>query len=279
MKTSEHNREFWDSQYRFSKFIPGFEELHSEMDRRNDSVSASDKLSRFDTGAHPRQYVEVVERALMGSVLPVFVHGGFWSALTAEEHRFVLEGLLTHNGIVGNVEYRLMPEYGFDDLIADVKAGVELLWEEYHRPILLVGHSAGAHLALSAAMNISSMKLAGVVGLSGIYDLEPMQYCFLQDKLNFKQQQIELHSLTNSTEYPELPVLLGIGEDETAETYRQARFLQARMLGSEYGCNFHIDRGTNHISILFSLSEPDSHIQQVIGEFLDAQKSVNSEYK
>jgi acetyl esterase/lipase len=108
-----------------------------------------------------------------GPVLAVFIHGGFWRA------RFdaaAIAELAMECGRDGywtwNVEYPRvgMAGGGWPGTALAVRAAVRAaVLAAGDRPVALVGHSAGGHLALWAA---GECAVAEVVSLAGVCDLE-----------------------------------------------------------------------------------------------------------
>lgn len=121
--------------------------------------------------------------------LVIFIHGGFWT-LSDDDYGIgpsLADALLPSGIAVALVRYRLGPTYRHPAQAQDVAAAVAHLMREADRygydakRIFLAGHSAGAHLAALVALDvtylsahrISPQSLAGVIALSGIYDLAP----------------------------------------------------------------------------------------------------------
>lgn len=114
------------------------------------------------------------------------LHGGFWRAEWDRRHTYPMCAALAADGFtVAAIEYRRVgqPSGGwpgtFDDVARAVDAAGELIGGQ--RPVLL-GHSAGAHLALWAAARhrqpagspwlcAERPAVAGVVSLAGLCDL------------------------------------------------------------------------------------------------------------
>ena len=105
--------------------------------------------------------------------LALFVHGGYWRPPVDRRHARSLARALADAGYVTcSIEYRRVP--GEPDLtIADVCLALEslpaLLGLDDEIP-LLVGHSAGGHLALIAASRNPHLA-AGVLALAPVTDL------------------------------------------------------------------------------------------------------------
>ena len=111
--------------------------------------------------------------------LVVFIHGGCWLNEYAVGHSRPLCSELAERGLaVYSLEYRRIgdPGGGFPGTFEDIMLAldtVDLLreWDVDTAHPLLVGHSAGGHLALWAAATRPN-SVSGVVGLAAIADLE-----------------------------------------------------------------------------------------------------------
>jgi len=121
--------------------------------------------------------------------LLAFIHGGFW-LLPDDNFRIgaALAEQLVRDGVaVALIRYRLAPANRHPAQAEDVAAAVARLIKDsakYHldaRRIYLAGHSAGGHLASLVGLNsrylsrhgIDKNPLAGIVSISGLYDLNP----------------------------------------------------------------------------------------------------------
>ncbi|MBS2017697.1 MAG: alpha/beta hydrolase [Deltaproteobacteria bacterium] len=145
---------------------------------------------------NPRQTLDVYAPAgRKDAPVVVFVHGGSWIHEDKDEWSFVT-GLygsigvsLAKRGIVTVIpNYRLGPEVDIDGILDDVAAA--LRWTTAHarehggdaRRIVLMGHSAGAHLVALAAIDerqlakrgVDPRIVAGVVALSTVWSIEEM---------------------------------------------------------------------------------------------------------
>jgi dipeptidyl aminopeptidase/acylaminoacyl peptidase len=130
-------------------------------------------------GVIPSQYVEVwspsSERLDEQAPTAVLLHGGYWRD---RYDLHLMDGLaadLSRRGwTVVNVEYRRVGADGggwpatFDDVNAALDAVEEMSDSDTDR-LVVVGHSAGGHLALLAA---ASRPLLGVVALAPVSDLQ-----------------------------------------------------------------------------------------------------------
>jgi acetyl esterase/lipase len=114
----------------------------------------------------------------------IFLHGGCWLAEYGVGHAAPAADALRRLGwAVWTPEYRRVGDAGggdpgtFDDVVRGIHALADLLDEEGLDPaaVVLMGHSAGGHLALWVAgesvFEARGMALRGVVSLAGIASL------------------------------------------------------------------------------------------------------------
>jgi acetyl esterase/lipase len=103
----------------------------------------------------------------------IVIHGGFWrERVAADSIRPLASALTGSNCLVWNVEYPRvgMSGGGWPGTAEAVARALDAaLLEAAGRPVVALGHSAGAHLALWAA---SGRALHGVLALSAVIDLE-----------------------------------------------------------------------------------------------------------
>ncbi len=120
--------------------------------------------------------------AVTRKALPVvFLHGGYWRPEYDRSHARSASGALAEAGwVTALIEYRRVPGEP-DRTVSDVLEAIETLTRvtEFSR-VIVVGHSAGGHLALIAAHR-SPTSIAGVVALA------PLSNLALADELNLDE--------------------------------------------------------------------------------------------
>ena len=120
----------------------------------------------------------------------VFFYGGAWDHGEKNEYRFLGQALAARGIAVIVADYRLYPDVRFPTFLDDGAQAVR--WSADRVGIdrlFIMGHSAGAHIALMLAANtpylasagVDRMKMHGVIGLSGPYDFLPLTSPRLQD--------------------------------------------------------------------------------------------------
>ncbi|GAA4577931.1 alpha/beta hydrolase [Micromonospora coerulea] len=135
-------------------------------------------------GDHPEQVADLRRPAGDGPARPlvVVVHGGFWRAEYDRSHTGPMAAALAALGHpVAQIEYRRtgQPDGGWPHTLTDVLAGVAALpglaaaalpGRVAPVPPVLVGHSAGGHLALYVAAQAPG-TVSGVLALAPVADL------------------------------------------------------------------------------------------------------------
>lgn len=109
--------------------------------------------------------------------LIVFIHGGCWLNQYDIQHSFPLSGALAQAGYaVWSIEYRRTGDAGgaWPGSFDDIRQGLAFAFTLKDYPldldrIVIMGHSAGGHLALLAAAE--NQNIIGVVGLAAITDI------------------------------------------------------------------------------------------------------------
>ena len=109
------------------------------------------------------------------------LHGGFWRLPYGREHVAAIAVDLARRGFaVWNLEYRRVGAAGggWPGTLDDVAAGIDHVRRLADRDaaldperVLLVGHSAGGHLALWAARRFGKVRIAAAAGLAAVADL------------------------------------------------------------------------------------------------------------
>jgi acetyl esterase/lipase len=105
----------------------------------------------------------------------MIIHGGFWRPAYDRTHTGPMAEALAGAGwTVATIEYRRIPGAP-DATVEDVRlavAAVPGLISRQTGKLLLLGHSAGGHLALWAASCCNSPALKGVLALGAVADLQ-----------------------------------------------------------------------------------------------------------
>jgi len=145
--------------------------------------------ARVRYGSDPNQFGEIrLPKGKGPFPLVMNIHGGFWRAKYGLAHAGHLCAALTAKGLATwNIEYRRVgnPGGGWPGTFEDVRDAYRFLPQLAKRyrgdtdKVVVMGHSAGAQLALCLASHEASLKR--VVSLAGVLDLQQAWYLHLSD--------------------------------------------------------------------------------------------------
>lgn len=125
----------------------------------------------------------------------VFFYGGSWQNGERGWYRFVAQALVAEGVHVVIPDYRKYPQVHFPEFMHDAAAALAYVrahageWGGDPDRIVLMGHSAGAHVAALlladerylAEVGMRADDIAGLIGLSGPYDFLPITSRRLQN--------------------------------------------------------------------------------------------------
>lgn len=111
-----------------------------------------------------------------GAPVLVFVHGGYWQALSAAASMYLAPGARSIGWSYAALEYTLAPAAGLPTMVQQVRHGLQLVARAVGDvPLVLAGHSAGAHLAAMVALAAAPpVPVHRTVLVSGVFDLRPL---------------------------------------------------------------------------------------------------------
>ena len=221
----------------------------------------------YDRG--PRQRLDVFPCTRAGAPTLVYIHGGYWQMNDKEPYAFLGEGLLSAGFNLVLVEYTLAPAARLDQIVSEVRRGVTWVIERASEiggdpaRVYVSGHSAGGHLT---AMAMLDPRVAGGLAISGIYDLEPIQLNYLNEKLGLDAAEEDRNSPIRHLPAQAAPLVVTVGLGELPELVRQSEEFAAAW--KRHGL-----RGTylpvakhDHFSILEELARPDGVVLGALRE-------------
>jgi arylformamidase len=217
----------------------------------------------------------------------VFIHGGYWRALSSKEFSCVALGLqpLGISSVV--INYSLCPKVGLDEITRQARAA--LAWVLRHIAahggdpacVAVGGHSAGAHLAAmclqtawAAEYGLAHDPLAAAVLVSGLYDLRPLRYSYLQPQIQLDDGVIRRCSPLFGVRKCRTPTLITWGADESSEFARQSSAFHEAASAAGHRTERVAQPGANHFSAIHGFEDPASALCAWLASALGAARST-----
>jgi acetyl esterase/lipase len=238
-----------DAAYNNSAAVANSAQIVAGWQRR--SALLQDRRRELRYGPEERNVVDVFEHR-KGAPLLAFIHGGYWQMRSRELFYFLAPGPMAHGCNVAFIGYTLAPRKGLDGIVAEVRSALDLLGE----PHVLAGWSAGAHLT---AMAMDHPSVRGGLAISGIYDLEPMRLCYVNEKLRLDEAEARRNSPILKADSGK-PLCIAYGKDELPELRRQSEDYAA-MLES---ARLEPLSGHDHFTILEELASPSGRLTALV---------------
>jgi len=211
--------------------------------------------------------------------LLVFIHGGYWQAMDKSDFSFIAPAYRAAGIGVAIVNYTLAPAAGMDAIVGQIRRSVAFLAREGAAlgvdpgRIFLAGHSAGGHLTAMAMLTdwasfgLATDPISGGCGLSGIFDLEPIRLCYLNQVLGLDAATVRRNSplhLIAAAPPPRGGLILAVGGHETAEFHRQQAEFAASCLARHWRCSVVAQPAEEHFSIVDRFGEPGSLLSTTV---------------
>jgi arylformamidase len=209
--------------------------------------------------------------------LLVFIHGGYWQALDRKDFSFVAEPLVAEGAAVALLGYDLAPAVDMNTIVSQIRQAI--VWLHRHagahgfdpERICLAGHSAGGHLAAMAlatdwrAFGLPADLIKGVCAISGVFDLEPIRLCYLNEVLRLDAEQARRNSPVLLPPQAHCPVMLTVGERETEAFHRQSTAYAAVLRRADLACELIVQPGLDHFAIIMAMTDAANPAVRAIG--------------
>ena len=224
-------------------------------------------------GPHPRQRLDLFRTGQARRGVVAYFHAGYWQSRDKSGFSFLAPPLAADGFDVAVINYPLSPELGVMDIVAAAAAALPVLTALTDQaPLILVGHSAGAQIAVELAMSAASVRasIAGIVSISGVFDLEPLLDTSVNAKLGLDTASARAASPLHRVRPGAPRTLFAVGALETRAFQDQtARMAQAWVDASNAASELTVP-DADHFSILTELSREHGRLRAAIGELAPA---------
>jgi arylformamidase len=236
-------------------------------DYRAEALKAGRAELQLPYGDTPRQTLDLFFPAAgEAAPLAIFVHGGWWRSLESSMFSQMARGLNANGVTVAVAGYDLCPNVAIADIIEQIRRACLFMWQRYSRPMLLVGHSAGGHLAGAMVATDwpalypkapADLVPAGYA-VSGVFDLAPLVSISVNQDLKLDAAEARKVSPLYWTPKPGRVFDAFCGGLESSEFKRQSRMLAEAWQRAGATTRFGEIAGTNHFTVIDALADPQS---------------------
>ena len=220
------------------------------------------RVIRYGPGA--RNIIDFFAGDRDGAIV-VFIHGGYWQAFDGSSFSHLAAGLNAHGIGVAIPSYDLCPTVSVDDIIQQMRAAMREL-ARLGSSLVISGHSAGGHLAACMLAtdwpaydaSLPQDLVIAAYAISGLFELGPLVETSINKALRLDQATARAASplFWNAPGRGSLDAV--VGENESAEYFRQSRIIAERWGAAGLATRFGVVPGANHFTAIAPLATPDS---------------------
>lgn len=229
------------------------------------------------------EVVDLFPAARTGAPVLVFFHGGYWRWGSSLDFSMAAAGPVGYGITVAVANYSLCPAVTISEITRQSRALIAWLYNHVSEfngnpeQIYVAGHSAGGQLVgmllatdWPGAYGLPADLVKGGIAVSGIFDLRPLRYSYLQPKLQLTLETVFSQSPLFNIPAPVPPLLAAVGEQESTEFHRQAHaYLKAlQTSGVQKQGDLLSLQGKHHFSAIDGLVNKESVLCRAIAALL-----------
>ena len=221
-------------------------------------------------GDHPREKLDLFFPNDAPSGLVVIVHGGYWLKFDKSSWSDLAEGALGNGWAVAIPSYTLAPEARIENITHQIGCAITRAAEQVAGPIRLAGHSAGGHLVTRMVCDDSPLlpalleRVEGLVSISGLHDLRPLQLTAMNQQLHLTPKSAALESAVLHRPAGRAQVVCWVGGAERPEFLRQSAVLAETWGRAGAKTQLVVDSGKHHFDVIDGLKDPQSDMTRTL---------------
>jgi len=274
--SSDAQHEYVDGQGRawFPELLAGFQ--------RDSDEAARSQAARLDQayGPHPRQRLDIFPSPAPARGVMLYLHAGYWQSRDKALFRWLAPAFGQRGLHVVLANYPLCPEVTLPALVEALRPALaaahaaEPAWAAL--PLVVAGHSAGAHLASEFGLSECGPPagraghVAGVWAISGIYELEPLRHTTLNERLRLDGPLARRMSPLHRVGRAGMPAVWLVGGGETLEFLRQNRAMHLAWQAQGHWSACVEAPGADHFTVLQRWATLDDGLDAVFDDWWTA---------
>lgn len=220
-----------NTEYMPSQSVPNARDYFAAWARDSAALRGQTPPQELAYGSGEHEWIDVFEPADMARATLLFIHGGYWKAFYKENFSYVAAPLLREGVRVAVMSYDLAPGVTLRHIVRQARVAASLVSRTYLGPLFVSGHSAGGHLTAMIhcadwhAEHLPAPHLAGSIGISGLYDLQPLRHTELQPDLNLSEDEARDLSPVHHRPTSTAPFIVAVGALESRSFHQQSQHL------------------------------------------------------
>lgn len=254
---------YLERQYNNRAAVPEHGEFLADWASRSVAFrERSDGILNLSYGPSARQCLDIFPAAQDFSAVHVFIHGGYWQALSKESFSFLAEKINRNGETAVIVNYDLCPQVTIVEIIDQLRLALHWVGKNITgfggdpARLQVSGHSAGGHLLTCLLTEEQSKKadfcIRRMNSLSGLFDLQPLLQTSVNQALRLDAETAREASplLVTPSSLPVMPELkLYVGELES-DAYKNQSIQLAEAWSAFLPLHFEILESCHHFSIV-----------------------------
>ena len=285
---AQYDPAWLERMYNNRALVPAFPQ-HAQGWERDSAQARAQLACKLDIpyGSGERERLDVFPAERPGSPVVVFIHGGYWRALSKADHSFVAPALHAMGATVVVPGYTLCPAVTIPEITLQMLRAMAWVWRHVGRfngdaqRITVIGHSAGGHLAammLNARWQqfdptLPQHLFKQALSISGVHDLDPLSQTSFFADLRLTPDDVRRASPARLPA-PAVGKLYAVaGGNESEEFIRQTQIMREAW-GPKVVPVCEVLPGFNHFSVVESLCQSGSRLNQLARQLIGASGSV-----
>lgn len=199
----------------------------------------------------------------------VFLHGGYWMALSRDDSSFMARAL-SEQGVATVVpDYTLAPEASLEEIVRQSRAAVAWVYRHGREHgldperIVVGGSSAGGHLTgmtmvggWQEPLGLPQNVVKAAMPFSGLFDIRPITRVYVNEYVKLDvERAAALSPALLGVDY-RCPAVFVAGEHDGAGFLEQSRLFQPQWGNGE----LMVVPGRDHFDVVLDLADPQSRV-------------------
>lgn len=202
--------------------------------------------------------------------LVVIVHGGYWMKFGPQWFSHLAGGPLARGWAVLLPAYTLAPAGTLRQMRNEIAGTIAQIAVTIPGPVVITGHSAGAHLAARLVCSNTALpdgivaRIPRALLLSGLFDLRPLQRTSMRETLALDDTTALTESPAFHSPCEAMNLHVWVGEDERPVFVQQSRLLFDAWAGIPRQSTLTIESGRHHMDVVDGLTRPDHPLTEAL---------------